>query len=165
MESFDDALNKNAEFWQKDFYYADLKRYTELFPRENIKIMLFDDLKEDPAEFLRGVERFLGVREFVPENIHRKSNTTTMPRSKNLNASLHKIRLFIRRKNLNFITDLIRLTKLDRVYNWALYKNTKNFDQKPTMSMEEKKKLYEYFSEDINKLELLLEKDLSHWKN
>ncbi len=43
-------------------YYAEqLQRYLDLFPREQIMIVLFDDLKRDPLAVIRALWTFLGV--------------------------------------------------------------------------------------------------------
>lgn len=57
------------------FYYRHLKRYLDYFPRENIKIMIFDDLKEDDQEFIQEIYRFLGVDDsFMPSVLNKKVN-------------------------------------------------------------------------------------------
>src|SRR6056297_310721 len=47
------ALQKDRTFREKGFYYKQLKKYFNLFPKENIKIMIFDDLKRDPSSFIK----------------------------------------------------------------------------------------------------------------
>ncbi|MCE3249193.1 MAG: hypothetical protein K0R41_3018 [Geminicoccaceae bacterium] len=46
-------------------YVDHLAPYFDLFPRESIKIVLFEELKREPDALLADVERFLGV-EYVP---------------------------------------------------------------------------------------------------
>jgi len=56
-------------------YYAQLSIYYDLFPREQIKILLYDDLKDAPHPLLRDLFHFLDVDEnFTPEI--RRSNVT-----------------------------------------------------------------------------------------
>ena len=51
--------------------YADhLAPYFDLFPRENIKIVLFEDLKRKPDALFADLERFLGVEHVPLPHLH-----------------------------------------------------------------------------------------------
>ncbi|MFH1426572.1 MAG: sulfotransferase domain-containing protein [Candidatus Kerfeldbacteria bacterium] len=74
-DTFEEASKKFPEFIERGFYYEQLKRYYDLFPAEQIKVVLFEDLKEDPERVIGGVYSFLGVdSSFPPEALHRKVN-------------------------------------------------------------------------------------------
>ncbi len=76
--SFYDALQaedkrlKNGEYERKYFSYKDrglyltqIKSYLELFPRENIYIMILEDLKKNPADEMKKLFRFLGIDDAI----------------------------------------------------------------------------------------------------
>ena len=56
--SFEDKLEDRPEFIAEGMYCDQLERFYDLFPRENILILLFDDLKADPAQFMRRIYEF-----------------------------------------------------------------------------------------------------------
>lgn len=41
-------------------YYANMKPYFDLFPRERIHVSFYDHLKDDPRGFVQELYRFLG---------------------------------------------------------------------------------------------------------
>ena len=46
---------------EKGFYYKQLKKYYDVFPKEQIKIILFEDMIKNPGEVTQEVFKFLGV--------------------------------------------------------------------------------------------------------
>ena len=55
-------------------YYPQIKRYVEIFPPEQIKIFLLEDMTADTPLFVKQLYKFLGVNEdFVP-NVSEKFN-------------------------------------------------------------------------------------------
>jgi sulfotransferase family protein len=66
-------LTQVNERWPKVLMYTERVRYVEqlrrfhaLFPREQVLVLLYDDLRADNAGALRTVQRFLGVEEHAP---------------------------------------------------------------------------------------------------
>jgi hypothetical protein len=53
-------------YFDSGLYAAQVARYLEVFPREQVQIVVFDDFKKDPAGTARGVMRFLGLDDSVP---------------------------------------------------------------------------------------------------
>jgi hypothetical protein len=47
-------------------YVEQLRRYHEVFPREQVLVLIYDDFRADNAGTMRGVLRFLGVDDAVP---------------------------------------------------------------------------------------------------
>ena len=75
--------DEGDHFVQACLYYEKLRRYFDVFPREQIKVILFDDLISDPVETMRDLYRFLGVSDFTPD-VSRSYNTGGVPRSRAL---------------------------------------------------------------------------------
>jgi len=51
-----------SPFLEMGLYADQVKRYMELFPRENIRIVFYEDYLGDPAETMADTLRFLGWR-------------------------------------------------------------------------------------------------------
>jgi len=162
--SFEEALEKVPEIAKRSFYYKNLKRYFDIFPHKNIKIMFFDDLKRDPESFLKEVENFLGVKEFIPSNIHDRSNVTAGCRFQKFAFFMQQARVRIRNVDSTILMHMIRFLQLDKIHRWTIKHNKKSIGIKPKMNDETRKQLNEYFADDIKKLEKLINRNLSHWK-
>jgi len=65
-----------CQYRRRGLYYTHLKRYFEMFPREQIKIFVYEDW-QDGVELLKNVFRFLGVDDTLamPETTVRYNST------------------------------------------------------------------------------------------
>ena len=89
--SFDEAIHQESARVERDIWrgyqrrslYADqVARYLEVFPREQMLFVLFEDLVSNPEQTVNDVYAFLGVREtYRPPRRHLHSNVTLAPRS------------------------------------------------------------------------------------
>ena len=135
------------------FYYQFLKRYFDIFDRNQMHISLFDDLKEKPYELLSSLYKFLDVDDtFVPDLSHRH-NVTGIIRNPLLRAAWarsSKLRAVIR--------PLLKDRMRHNIFEWVI-----RFQEKPLFSPELRLELTDYYYEDINRLQDLLDRDLSHW--
>jgi len=134
-------------------YYEQLKVYYDLFDSNQIKVCLYDDLKNDKIGVVQEIYKFLGVDDtFVPNAIERH-NAGGLPKSDTLNNIFKK---FSRKKKINN-SPLIKnaLLKLQQA-------NTTPF---PPLSPTLKHELTAIFRDDINKLAKLINRDLSSWLN
>ena len=62
-------------------YRANLEPYFQCFPREQIKVLVFDDLELNPQDFLAGVYTFLGLDpHFTPPDYTKKVLNSPAPR-------------------------------------------------------------------------------------
>jgi hypothetical protein len=66
------SFNDSFSFWrvrERSIYSRWLKRWWKLFPKEQIKIMWYEDIKTKPLQFLQEIFQFLGVDDkFVPSD-------------------------------------------------------------------------------------------------
>jgi hypothetical protein len=139
------------------FYHAQLSAYYDLFPHQQIKVVLHEDLRNTPQVLLRDLFRFLGVDEnFAPEI--RRSNVTQLPRSQRLhNLATHPARIEQLTPFLPAFARRVIVSALRRVdYKF-------NLVPPPPLAPEIRARLTEEYREDILKLQDLIGRDLSHW--
>lgn len=165
--SFDDALLNEPrrikanwrEIWhyqEMSKYYEQLKRYYDSFPKENIKVFIYEEFKDNPLKTYSEICSFIDVdTSFIPET-GIKHNTGKIPK----NAYLHKV-YFIIVFFKNILTFLISdnyLSTLKRCYNRLF------FYEKPKLSDADILKYKRIFEKDIKMLEQLIDIDLSIYK-
>ena len=162
-KSFEEALERERdrikEGWNEafhyrnwGFYYRQLCRYYQIFDRSQIQVFLYDDLKKDPAKFIRELYRFIGVDpDFLPAQkvIHNKSGYPRAP----------KIHDLLSNKHLKQWLPFSLPSGLK-----AFFKRIKNRNLAyPPLSPQTRAELTAEYQEDIRQLAKLVEKDLSIW--
>lgn len=135
-------------------YAQQLQRYQYAFDLRLIQVFLYEDLQKHPNEVMNRIFDFLNVTRSVKINTSEKYNMSGHPRS----ASLHR-----------FLTESGTLRKVVR---WALpevitsparrFLLRANL-RKPPLAPEVCRDLVEYFRPDIERLQQLIDRDLSHW--
>lgn len=133
-------------------YYQQVKRFLDLFPTEQIKILLYDDLKKKPEALLQEICRFLGIDSEFKFNTSMKFNEARVPKNEKLlywlSASGLKKNLF--RLMPGSIKDQIKslFFKKDKVL---------------PLQTHEKNWAADFYKDDIAALQNLLNRDLSMW--
>ncbi len=137
----------------RGFYHAQLVRYYDLFGPEQIRVWLYEDLKEDPLGMMQGMFRYLGVNDaFVPETL--RHNVSGTPKSRALQTFIQKpnpLKSVVKPLVPEGMRRRIRINLQNR--NLA----------KPPMSEGVREELTEAYREDILKLQDLIGRDLSSW--
>jgi Sulfotransferase family len=139
-------------FLEFGMYARQVRRYTNVFPADQIHISLFDETLRDPRVWFSGILEFLGVDPtFVPEEV-RGHYHPNLPRFVRVSQTLQARGLW---KKLGQ-----RIPKgLQPAVKRLLYRQTELI----TMQAEDRARLVEYYGSDIEELQRLLKKDLSHW--
>lgn len=150
----------------RGLYFQQVKRYLDRFPREQVKICWFDDLRRDSRALLLDVEQFLGLDPFVPENVVDESNVTAAPRFPMLSRMFASVRLFTRKYKLTWLIEAVRKLGLANLFTKMRDQN-KSQPQVTRVTDDihfDRAWLREFYAEDISNLETLLNVDLSKWK-
>lgn len=137
-------------------YYNQLKSYYDAFGRENIKIILFEDIGSKPNEVILGICEFLNI-EFSPEMVDNgKRNYTGFPRNSLINKIVYS-------KGLRKIVKAIIRNSGSREKLTDIYirSNNKNI----SMSNQTRKMLVEYYADDIDKVRELTGHALLNWNS
>lgn len=142
--------NRNIEnnlYIERSLYAQQIKRYMDIFPKENILIIFQEDLNRDTQKVMDEVFDFLDL-DPIKIDIEKRENTGKVPRSFRLNNLMMKF-VFLR----DFIPQVIK----DKV------KLLLQTSHKQKMSSVERAYILRYVKEDIKALERLLDRDLSGW--
>jgi len=159
LHVFEQAVRTSSSIRMNGLYYKKIQRYLQLFNQKQLKIYLFEDLKNNTESLLQDVFLFLDV----DENFHvDKSldvyNAGGIPKNKTIYNYLEKSR-----RLSHTIKPFISEALLKQIYN--VYANIRNFNfvQPPKLPLEIRKQLIDIYRDDILHLQDLLHRDLSTW--
>ena len=132
-------------------YYRQVKRYIDLYPKNNIGIYLYEDFKKNTEAVLKKILDFIGVDPDIEIDDSKRYNEAKTPKYKEFNYIITK--LGIKKSALQLIPRQYR----ERVKS--------SFFTKPheRLNLKDKKYLINIYKEDVDKLSDLLNKDLSIW--
>lgn len=148
-----EELTPAASHVKEGFYYRRLKRYFDEFPRDQLKVFLFDDFRRDPGRTMSELFDFVGVdSSFVPDTTP-KHNPANLPKSRLANRVLYHPRVIRTAKTLLPVP----------AHGLAKRARQLNLKASPTLPDDLRGRLLEIYREDILQLEELLERDLSLW--
>lgn len=168
--SFEDALAEEEKTIKNDwgpypyytdigFYYKQVKAYLENFSQ--VKVCLFDDLKEDTIGLLKDVYNFLDVDSaFVPNNLGKVYNVSGIAKYRIIHGLLTKP------NPVKFMSKMILKVLLGEDKKIAIGDDIRGyFLRKPEMKAETRQYLIRIYRENILALQDLINTDLSHWLN
>ncbi|MCF6153707.1 MAG: sulfotransferase [Candidatus Brocadia sp.] len=138
-------------------YTEQVQRYYNVFGRENVHVIIYDDFKVDTINVYRENLRFLGVTgDFQPE--FKTINPNKRVRSNILRNLLQNPPQIARVLGKFFVTHTL--------HQWFVKKLTsfnREYESRPPMDTELRKRLQAEFASEIERLSELLRRDLTHW--
>jgi Sulfotransferase domain len=161
--SFEESLARFPHLLERAPACGSVARYLELFGREQVHVVLYDDLVADPAGVLRGVQRFIGVREQVPPDVGSRRNVTGASRFPRTTMALMRGRMRLRKHGLEPLVDLGKRVGLVHVFRF-FQGQVRPYERRPTVAPATEERLRRRFLGDVEGLERLLGVDLRSWK-
>jgi hypothetical protein len=157
-----DFLKQRMRLAAHASYGSNLQGWRTLFGEANLLVVLYDDLREDPQRYLDSVCTFIDSARIVlkrtPGASSRVNQSDTMPRSARLAVGFRKLRDELIRRRFHRMArrfeDGTRLWKL-------VCAGRRPF---PPLDPETEARLRVLLKPEIEELELLLDRDLSAWK-
>lgn len=148
---------RDKQLLDSSCYYQDVKRYFDLFGRDQIKIIIFEDFRDRTLDVMREIFTFLGVDEsFVPD-VSEKHNSGGIPRNK----MLHQ--LIRRKKSLRRLMAAVEPFVPRGLRSVRRKIRDMNLAPPPALPSDTRAELSDYFRDDILRLQDLLGRDLSVW--
>jgi hypothetical protein len=159
--SLEQALDRDPELIASGKYGTHFGEWQKVFRQDQLLPTVYDDLRNDPQAFMNTLCGFIGIPPVVLSRVQlghiHSSEEMTEPRS------------FVATRNATAIADWLKAKKLDKVV--AVVRNSPLIKlflgggaPFPEVSEEMLNRLCCLFRPEVDRLELLLDRDLSAWK-
>jgi hypothetical protein len=150
------------------YYATQLCQLRRLFSEKQVLVYLYDDLVDSPRRVARAIYEFIGVdADFIPPSLSHRVNVAHKPRLKPLARAVHNIHMRSwggSRIVSNFVGRVKRIRPLRRLVKSVLYKSERAQDNWHDLVSEFPDEIQARFEDEIDRLEILLNRDLSHWR-
>ncbi len=167
---FSDCLDRNSIWWRRNdlikegFYFRNLSPFYRLFPAKQISVHLYEELNEQPKKVLSDIFTFLGVDPAFSPDFTVRYNQSGIIRNRFLDRIYgQKGIVNLTLKTLlpdGVVNKLKNNISVQRTVNGLRSKNL----VRPKLNPRIKHRLtHEVYGDDIQKLQSLIGKDLSHW--
>ncbi|MEO5570228.1 MAG: sulfotransferase domain-containing protein [Bacteroidia bacterium] len=154
---FDKESKAVAAYLERGNYVSQLKNLYKYFKPEQVKIILFEDLKEHTERELKNLFEFCAVSGEYQPVLEKKLKSSSQPRSEWL-ASITNQQTALKSKIRKLLPAYLRhgvRKKLNEL-------NKKEFIP-PPINSETKRKLVEHFRPMVDELSIMIGRDLSFW--
>ena len=159
--SLEEALERDPELIASNKYATHLRRWQQCFPKQQLYVNLHEDLSDNPQAFIDHLSDFLGITRF---NLHESqlgqvysSTRMTEPRSYLATRAATATADWCKARKLDKIVANVRDSRLIRLFLGG----GAPLPDIPTQTM---RKIWELSLYEIEELEKMLGRDLSHWK-
>jgi len=148
------AICLGSRYIERGFYSRMLQPYLDLFPRDRIKVVVFEDLAADAAGTMSEIYEFLEVDpSFVPD-VTTRHNAASLPKYPRLNRAWQALR--------RAQPEWFRAPEFVIQANQRLMEST--YTKPPPMDPNLRGRLLEAYHDEIGRVEELLGRDLSIWR-
>jgi len=156
--SFDEYSMKDESVWRQGLYAEQLERYLKYFKKEQMLVLVYEDIQKDPILFMKQIHEFLGIDpDFVSSMVHTEVNVGRTPALVGIERVIHHVSEFLRRNGFDRFVHAIRKTGIMDVFRKInTVKSAKQPDAKPFDAHVYK----ERFVEDTARLGEILGRDM-----
>jgi hypothetical protein len=144
-------------YFRSGLYFAQVKRYPDVFGSKNVKIFLFEEIVNSPLQVFHEICDFLEISTtFTPNFTY--ENPSVLPRFATLQNLI--------RTNFDVAAGKLRHSRLHqpvRSLEKQLIEWNKKIGCKPNMLPQTEKKLRQMYQEDVKSLSSLIGRELSNW--
>lgn len=161
-EDIDRELTPQNKRVRQGLYYYHIQKFLKLFEAEHIKVLLYEDLKQNPAAFIQEIYAFLKVdSNFSPSILHKRQNQRkALPKFNTLYSYLKSVEKWIN-ENSSYGRGIVNYMR--RYGYFDSFHKLNEGQTYPQLSTQAEQKLAEFYQSDLHLLEQMLERDLSFW--
>lgn len=159
--TFEEAIENDPELIGSGMYSTHLAHWQEGFPERQLRITLYDDLRSDPQSFVEDLARFIGLPVFRLDDRQLRrmhsSEQLTQPRSYLATRTATVFAEWCKARGFDRFVASMRTTAVMKLFlgGGAPF---------PEISSMAVRKLSQIFLPEVEELEALLDRDLTHWK-
>lgn len=156
---FSEAIEEKPEIIEASLYYKNLVRWINIFGKENIYVIFYDQLKDEPGFFAHEICRILNVDFIAPSEalIAKKVNPITVPQSIVLASIGNRLKTFFRGHRLYWIVELAKRMGLKKIFFGKESADIRLPDKS------ELDQLINLFSRDLEKLNQIVSYNVQRW--
>ena len=140
------------KYVRKGLYHAHLTRYYELFDPAQIGVFLFDDWRSNQLDTLQRIYQFLGVDDTFAPDTNIEHNVGGVPKNKFVYD------LIFGSDSLKQVAKNLLPTKYLKQIRGAFLDRSKD-----GLTPQMRQQLIDHYRPDVQALEKLIDRDLSHW--
>lgn len=154
------AIDNNPAYLLQSRYAKHLKHWYSLFDRDNIKVLLFDDLCSKPQQFMSDIYQFIGVDDrFVPEELEQRANVARIPSSQKVERIILRSGWLLRKAGFS---KLVAFGRNSGINDWLRKANTMT-DESVVVEVSDDAidRIKHELQDDVNNLSSLIGRDMS----
>ncbi|MCH2045471.1 MAG: sulfotransferase [Saprospiraceae bacterium] len=168
-EQFEDCFEKGNLWWQKNdlvqegFYHSHMKKYYDIFPAEQIKVMLYEDLRKDPMAFMREIFEFLEVDPDIDLDMSVQYNVSGKIKNRFVDKLIGQQSVI--RRGIEKIAPAIVANARDSKWMQRMVTalRKKNMERAPLAAQTKQDLINRIYKQEILSFQQLINKDLTHW--
>lgn len=159
QKSFEDSIKQFPDILKRGLYYQQLKRYYNIFRKDQIKIIIYENVIYKPELSINNICDFLRIsRNYEKSTINKKYNVSMIPKY----PLFYKIAKSIVRKMYDYefinIINYFKNMKIKRIFFNEDSINGKGF--KP-INEKTRKELINYYIRDVKNLEKMIDVNIA----
>jgi len=167
--SFEGCMDRESIWWkrndliQEGLYGTHIKRYVDLFTPDQLKIFLHDDLKHNPQQVMKELFEFIGVDPGFQAPLEREYNVSGKPKNSLVDRLIGSNSILIQSAK-RIAPGVVNQIKDGKAKQWLTAMRKQNMDR-PAIDKAFKNTIFqEVYADEVDKLEALIQRDLTHWK-
>ena len=99
---FDTYVTNESSCLAQGKYHEQLERYQKIFQKEQLLILIQEDLENDKRAFIQHIYKHIGVdSSFVPPSLNERINVARTPKAVGVDTGMHRIAEWLRRSGLD----------------------------------------------------------------
>jgi hypothetical protein len=156
---FEDMMSQDEEIVKRGFYSQQLNRYLQLFPKDALLVLIYEEIVSAPIEQLERIRDFLGLERGWqdPDTLmQERVNTSEIPRFRAAFAQARRFGALLTRSDLDWVVRFAKRSGVDKVFGRRV--------ATPPMAPSHRQMLQALYGEEILALESILGRELPSWR-
>jgi len=161
--TFETYLKDESSALEQGKYSEQLERYYALFKKEQVLVLIYEDIRKDPVAFMKHIYTFLGIDPtFVSSMVHDEINVARTPKHVFVDRVMHHVSEALRKIGFDKLVHLVRKSGIpDLVRNI----NTKSASTSGHTKTFDREVLARHFKDDVEKLRFQIGRDMkAEWR-
>lgn len=157
--TFDAYSAEEESVWKQGLYAEQLERYLKFFKREQLLVLVYEDIRKNPIAFMRRIHEFLGINlDFVSDMVYTEVNIGRTPAVVSVDRVIHHVSEFLRRHGFDRFVHAVRKTGTTEAFRKL---NTVKSGKQPGKTLPFDTEAYKKrFIEDVTRLSSIVGRDM-----